>query len=128
MTIYPFGNSEAQLGLFHNDFEPLDIRGKDAAAQIGEAVVAAARILARGAERKPFHEAARGKLVEIFVHGAGAESVLARRLAGDLLHDGVAMAIPGGKGQKDVEGGRGKGKIGLQAVVHGRKQIYRNPV
>ncbi len=110
-------------------FEALDFGGEDFAADGGEAIVAAARvaIVGRCGFGGLFDEAMVHQLFEIVVERAGAEFVFALRLAGDFLHDAVAVEVLGCQGEQDVELRRGERQENVEIVFHGRNPIYRNP-
>jgi hypothetical protein len=119
--------------------EALDLGGEYAAAGVAEAIVAAAgvarvAVFAAGGGSGSgvrsggfFDEAVVHEFFEIVVERAWAEFVAALRLAGDFLHDAVAVKIFGGQGKQNVELGGGEGQESVEVVFHGRKPIYRNP-
>jgi hypothetical protein len=114
-------------------FEAGDLGGEDVAADAGEAIVAAAGVAivggSGGGSGGFFDEAMAHQFFEVVVEGAGAELVLALRLACDFLHDAVAVEVVGSEGEEDVELRGGEREEGVERVlcVHGRKPIYRNP-
>ncbi len=117
-----------------NLFESLDFGGEDAAADVAEAVVATARIACvavvvntRGGLGGFFDEAVVHEFFEIVVERAGAELVLALRLARDFLHDAVAVEVFGSEREQDVKLGGGEREERVESVFHGRKPIYRIP-
>ena len=115
-----------------NLFEACDFSGEDATADIGEAVEAAAgvarvAIVGRGDAGRFFDEPMVHQFFEIVVKSAGAEFVLALRLAGDFLHDAVAVEVFRSEREQDVELGGRERKERVESVFHDRKPIYRNP-
>ncbi len=114
-------------------FEALDFGGENAAADVAETVVAAARIsrvavvVSRGGLGGFFNEAMVHEFFEIVVERAGAELVLALRLARDFLHDAVAVEVFGSEREQDVKLGGGEREERVESVFHGRKPIYRIP-
>jgi hypothetical protein len=112
-----------------DSFEARDFRGKDGAADAGEAIVAASRVAIVGGRGAAgfFDEAVVEQFFEIVVERAGAEFVLSLGLASDFLHDAVAVEIFGSEREQDVELGRGQREERIESVFHGRNPIYRNP-
>jgi hypothetical protein len=121
-----------------NLVEALYFGGEDTAADVAEAIVAAACIARVAIFSRSgggdgigscgfFDEAVVHEFFEIVVKRAGAEFIAALRLASNFLHDAVAVEIFGGEGEQDVKLGGGEGKESVEIVFHGRKPIYRNP-
>jgi hypothetical protein len=86
-------------------FEAAAFGVEDAAAEAGEAVVAAAGVVT------VWRGAVAGFLDEVFVHKAlegavecgGPETDLAVGTFEDFLHDAVTVLVAGGEGKQDVE-------------------------
>jgi hypothetical protein len=92
----------------------------DDAAEGGDAVVAAAFVVEFGEgslagfdEEALFEHALNGT-----VEGAGAEFERPPGTGGDVLDDGVAVAVLIGDGEQNVEGGVGEGEQGRRVYIH----------
>ena len=85
--------------------EPFAFGVEDAAAQAGEAVVAAAGVveLARGAVAGFFDEAFFDQALQGAVERRGPEADFAGGAVENFLHDAVAVLFAGGEGKEDVE-------------------------
>src|ERR1035438_4528091 len=68
------------------------------------------RMVMRWLLGRPFHQPLLHEFLEVVVERAGTEFVLALVLAGDLLHDAVAVAVFAGEGEQDMERRRGQRK------------------
>lgn len=108
-------------------FQTVHFGCEKAAAERGQAIVTAARVGGRGARSGFANDALLEEFLQVVVEGAGAEFVFAFGLAEDLLHDAVAVAVFGGKGEEDMQDGGGKRKQAVERIVHSRSPLYRNP-
>ena len=95
------------FGFSDYGLQAADLRREHPAAERGESKIAAARIVMRRRLRRFLHQSLGHELVEVVVKCAGAEFVLALRLAGDLLHDPVTVPVFTGQGEQNVERRRG---------------------
>src|ERR1041384_6441360 len=112
--------------LANHGFEAADFGGQDAAAGRSEAIVAAARIVAGAGGRGFLYQSLRHQFLEIVVKRSGTELVTAFGLAGHLLHDAVAVAVLGGKGEQDMQGSRRKRQVRAEIFRHSSVSVISN--
>jgi hypothetical protein len=114
------------LGLIDNAAKAVDFGIEDAAAEAGEAIIAAARIVVVGAGF--FHEALFHEALQVVVESAGAQFEAALRLPGHFLHDGIPVHFLAGEGEQNVEGRWGEGKEVVGGALHYRNPLYQIPM
>lgn len=99
------GNEPGGAGLREDELEMARFFERDPAAGFGDAVVAAALVIAIGIGTlaKFLNEAGFEQTLDGAIERAGAELNFARRALGDFLHDGVAVAFAFSKRDENVE-------------------------
>jgi hypothetical protein len=82
-----------KTGVLDNGFQPCNLGFKDFLAEAGEPVVSAAGIVVWSEFTGLFHHAGVQHFAEIVVESARPEFIFPFGLAGDFLHDSVAMTV-----------------------------------
>jgi hypothetical protein len=103
-----FGPSFPETGstFAYDGVKAVEFVGEDSPALRGEPVEAAIFVAGERRFWSVDDEALVHQTLEVVVESAGAQFVVALRLANDLLEDAVAVEVLGGEGEHDVKHGR----------------------
>src|SRR5436305_1168421 len=102
---------QAHSGVSSETHQPDEIGVADYACGRSRPVIATARVVVGSASRRLLDKTLRHQLLQIIVKRSGTQFILTLGLAGDFLHDAVAVAILGGERKQNVESRRRKRQV-----------------
>lgn len=114
---------ETRTSFADNVGQALGFSRQNAASYIREAIVASARIVIAGAAPEFFDPLVTDQLLQVVIKRARSDLVLASGMAGNFLHDAVAVKVLAGERKQDVEGGRREWQGAMERILHNSESV-----